>query len=254
LLNLFVGAGLTSFLILAHAFFSNWPTTTWALSFDIVGLALLFNMKKEKAAPVLAPLSPGVQIILLGCLAVIGWLLYLHLQRPSMDRSRLQQEMALARLYNDDRSCHKDVLKQLAGQTPALGSGAATAPGPTEQLCTVQWMRVERRPGQCVILLDGRQNLWSYCTWDREFMWIRRKNIRVGDLIPAQMAFGKPSAFLRPQADIVDMLLYPRGEIIDTQDNPDRVFRERIWRCFWVVFAYLFLGVLVLSKLLRRPV
>jgi len=256
-MNLFVGAGLSSFLFLSHSLFADWPTTTWALGFDIVGIALLSKAEKEEASSALAPLSSSVQLVLLGCLTVIGWLLYLHLQRPNMDRSKLQQEVALARVYRSDSSCDNAHLRQLARQAPLVDSQPPDPGDLAAPVCTVQWMRVVGKTlissgTPCVILLDARQGRWTYCVFSSfELSWIRRRSIRVGDLIPTQSAFGQPSAFLRPGDDLVDALLYPHGEIIVTRDNPDRFFREHLWRCFWVVFAYLFLGVLILSKLLR---
>lgn len=250
-MNILAGIGLSFFLILARALFFDWPTTTLALSFDIVGLALLLKVKPHEAASALAPLSPGMQLLLIGCLPAIGWALYLHLQRPSMDRSILQREMSVARLYRADSSCDPDVLRKLARQTPTLDSSERAAPGPAQPLCTAQWMQVHGGPGQCLVLMDGRQNRRSFCTFGREFYWVQQWSIRSGDLIPTQIALGRPSAFLRPSGDVVDWLLYPRGQIIETRDNPDHFFREHLWRSFWVVFVYLFLGVLVLAKLLR---
>ena len=218
-----------------------------------MALALLRKTEKQELRSLLAP-PPGMNRFLLSsALLVWGAGFYLYLSSPRI--TRLPEEARLSRLYDSDPSCDASELRKLAQQSPML-----TALEETEgsSICQVQWMQVVDKSWAspsgppCLGLMDGNHDRRHYCVFDFwEFPWWARAHLHGADLIVAQTAWGKPSAFLRPRSAFVDYLFSPRGEYIAAADNPDHWFREDVWRCFWLVFWFLVAGGLILIQLIR---
>lgn len=76
-------------------------------------------------------------------------------------------------------------------------------------------------------------NYWAFSF--REFPWWARQYIHRRDMIVAETAWGKASAFLRPGSAFTDYLSNPSGQFIETTENPVQWFREHLRRAFWAV-------------------
>lgn len=252
---LFIGIGLTAFLSYAHAWRHAWSSAAWAISFVAIGIIVVHKTERQELRLLCGTQNWVNRLLLLFMLAC--WFFFSFVCLSGSSIRQLPDEERAASLYNDDAGCAASVLRRVAKQpaviTPSVG-------GTDERsICTVQWMQVEQKYWStpsgppCLDLLDGgRQSLDAltggrrhhyYCVFSYwELPWWARQYIHRGDMMVAQTAWGKASAFLRPRSAFTDYLFSPRGEYIETMENPDHWFREHVWRSFWAVFLVSFCG------------
>lgn len=238
ILALFVGFGLALFLTFTNSWFGEFFSTALTLFFlgsgifiaGRVGWQRLFS-RPEQA---LMGNSPGYWTILL------IWVVLAVAYFLSPLASDLRHNAQLAHAFLSDPSCSSGAMRRLAKQQAVLDPTSAAA----NSICSLHWTRAMHgfEPGRCLQLDDGRSPQY-YCLpsiWQLDL--VDRRRIHAGDMFVAQIACGRPSAFLYSSRDVVDYVFYPWGQIVRTKDHPDERFIRRLMGTFWPVLIYLFPG------------
>jgi hypothetical protein len=247
ILTLLVGFGLSIFLFLTHSWFYGFFFTAVTLLFDVCGIFLLSKIGWRRLVARSPSAMSGNPVLFLSLFGVWAALLGLYFSGPYF--SQLLQEGQIARVETSDPSCSPGLLRGLAKQPSSLG--AATDPA-SHSVCTVEWTRaVSGFSSRSCLLLDSGRSQTRYCLANiYATSSFDRNGLHYGDMIVAQTAFGKPSAFLYPSRTVARHLVYPRGEIAKTGDDPDNRYFRHVESTFMYLLFYLLFGSLLPIRLL----
>lgn len=126
--------------------------------------------------------------------------------------------------YDADPVCSSSVMYRLAKETPG-SAPASAAPRLSGGVCEVSWVQVT---------IDGQPIASHPYNWYLSY-YSSIRDLRKGDFVVAQTAFGHLSAVLYLSTDFVDRIFSPRGTILPTADNPVPKFEEPFMWNLWVL-------------------
>ena len=254
LVLLFWGAGLATFFSLAHIWFAVkfYGVEVSVVPIVVIAVAVLSLLAAvcAKQSHPGAPVSVRTRTLFLTTLLlwVVPFLVYLF----SADTASLVREREAVRAYRADPTCSIQAALALARQTPRFES--VVAKGDVAQpICSAGWTRVTGKStafGYC-LALEGSQVSASYCVSARHKPDCDWDDIRIGDAIVAQTAYGSPALYYCPTKDLLHMPFYGQGVLIETAESPFwKLEMHGSVRFVWVAL-YLALGAGILYSVIR---
>ena len=247
LIVLFWGIGLGTFLSLTHTWFDG--VRFYAVSPSIVAIAVIavgvLSFIAAISAPTPVTLRSRRKQVLFG-IALLLWIMLGASYRFTSDFGRLSAQHELARAYRADPVCGSDLLTETAKRGPS----ATVAPGATpSSVCRVGWSTVTGKTtyGNC-LLLNGAAANGAFCFGNRSHPACDWADVKVGEAIVAQTAYGRPASYFCPTRDPSLLLLFRRGEIIQAIGNPAREFQLMFDNRILWVGAYLLVGFVIVYR------
>jgi len=249
---LFIGLGMSAFLFLTHSWFSGVITTGLTILVTSTSLLVcLYRISPNSPSRTVTTTKSQVRKVRLPYAVLLAaWVPPLWLYIASSAPMDLAHQYELARAYRADPSCQTSVLRELARHTPNFDSRRADQDAAIHTICKVGWSRITAKSGSsyCLSLvgsgLDG-----AFCSSTRRKPHPAWDNIRVGEAVVAQTAYGNPSSYLYQSDEIPDRLFDPHGVLFESSTNPDQVFDLHFVQAFIAWSFYLCLGALLIFQI-----
>lgn len=139
--------------------------------------------------------------------------------------------------YQADPKCSSAAMYELA--LTKEDPGPAAAPPLSGEVCEVKWVQVTASGHQMA------SHPYTYFLWSYQGI----NDLRKGDFVVVQTAFGRISAVLYPSAAFEDRLTWPRGRVIPALDNPIQKFEGPYMLNFWALLFLTFTGAAIVGRL-----
>jgi len=249
---LFIGLGMSAFLFLTHSWFSGVVTT--GLTILVTSTSVLVCLSR------ISPNSPSRTVTTTNsrvrksrlpyAVLLAAWVAPLWFYIASGAPMNLAHQSELARAYGAYPSCQASVLRELARHTPNFDAPRGDQDTAIHAICRVGWSRITAKSSfhYCLSLagsgLDG-----VFCSSTRRQPHPAWGNIRVGEAVVAQTAYGHPSSYLYQSDDIPDRIFDPHGVLFESSTNPDQMFDLHFVQAFIAWSFYLCLGALAVFQI-----